>query len=104
MIYDVSIIIILLSFCICACVCFRCPIDPQIISRFEVNADRTQATAILKSMFKFPEGKIGRMQVLFLRMTVPKMIVYILQAPKFIYNAMWHNVRVHALKNHALAM
>ncbi|XP_055298010.1 uncharacterized protein LOC129566261 isoform X2 [Sitodiplosis mosellana] len=33
-----------------------CPIDPLIISRFETNADRTQATAILKSMFKFPEG------------------------------------------------
>lgn len=39
----------------------RCPIDPQIISRFEVNADRTQATATLRSMFKFPEGKCDLM-------------------------------------------
>ncbi|XP_031625255.1 uncharacterized protein LOC116341958 isoform X2 [Contarinia nasturtii] len=33
-----------------------CPVDPLIISRFETNADRTQATAHLHSMFKFPEG------------------------------------------------
>lgn len=36
----------------------RCPIDPQIITKFHTNSDGTQATAILKSMFKFPEGKI----------------------------------------------
>lgn len=59
--------------------CFRCPIDPQIISRFEVNADRTQATAILKSMFKFPEGKkIARIQVIGLRMTAIVIIIIII--------------------------
>lgn len=32
-----------------------CPFDPQIISKFQVNSDGSQATAVLKSMFKFPE-------------------------------------------------
>lgn len=34
---------------------FSCPFDPQIISKFQVNSDGTQATAVLRSMFKFPE-------------------------------------------------
>lgn len=32
-----------------------CP-DENIITRFRTNSDGTSATAILKSMFKFPEG------------------------------------------------
>lgn len=41
----------------------RCPLDPLIISKFEVNSDRTQATAQLKSMFKFPEGIVLILQL-----------------------------------------
>lgn len=37
------------------CVITRCPFDPQIISKFQVNSDGTQAMAVLRSMFKFPE-------------------------------------------------
>lgn len=70
MIYDVLIIINLIHSFFRVRLQFRCPIDPQIISRFEVNADRTQATAILRSMFKFPEGKTARIQVICLGLTV----------------------------------
>lgn len=35
---------------------YRCPVDPNIITKFHTNSDGAQATAILKSMFKFPEG------------------------------------------------
>ncbi|KAJ6640212.1 hypothetical protein Bhyg_12962 [Pseudolycoriella hygida] len=33
-----------------------CPIDPNVISKFKSNEDGSKATALLKSMFKFPEG------------------------------------------------
>lgn len=34
----------------------RCPIDPNVITKFKSNEDGSKATAFLKSMFKFPEG------------------------------------------------
>lgn len=33
-----------------------CPVNSHIITKFKTNSDGTQATATLKSMFKFPEG------------------------------------------------
>lgn len=40
----------------------RCPVNPEIITKFQVDPDGTHATAILKSMFKFPEGSEVNLQ------------------------------------------
>ncbi|XP_055699659.1 uncharacterized protein LOC129799623 isoform X2 [Phlebotomus papatasi] len=39
-----------------------CPLDNNIITRFRTNSDGTSATAVLKSMFKFPEGSEVHLQ------------------------------------------
>lgn len=36
--------------------------DPSIITQFKTNSEGTHATAVLKSMFKFPEGSEVHLQ------------------------------------------